>query len=447
MVVEAVVLLGIQHLQKGGGRISLVIAADLVNLIQQHQRIFHPRLPHTGRDAAGHGAHIGPSVSPNLRLIPDAAQGNAHVFLIQSSGNGAGNGCLSGSGRSHQADNRAASLLGQNPHGEKFQHPLLHLFHSIVIFIQNLLCPLQVCAVSRCLIPGKLQQGLDISPDYCAFRGIVPYILKTRNFLFNLLLNLSGCFQLCQLFPEMIGIGARRIFSQLFPDHFQLLPQQILSLVLVHPGLHFFLKFPFKAQNFYLLIHLCAEKLIAVRQSHCLQKLLLILVIKGKVDHDLLHQLLQIRRLRNLAFQLLPYLSAFPAVQVKCLGKIPNHSLSVSRVQILQRVLTLKTDYLCLQKLSVLGKMRQLCFLQSFCQHPDYIVRQLDYLLHRRDGADTVQILRPRLLYLNILLSYQKDPLFFQHGLLNGLYRTFSAYIKMYYHTRKNGHSPQRHYG
>ena len=220
MVVEAAVLLGVQHLQKGRRRISLVVAAHLVDLVQQHQRIFHACLAHSGRDAAGHGSHIGAPVSPDLRLVPDAAQGNAHILFVQRPGDGPGDGGLSRSGRPHQTDDRAPALFRQDPHSQELQHPLFDLFHAVVILIQDCLRPLQVRAVRGRLVPGKLQQRLDIAPEHGAFRGIVPDILEPADLLFNLFLYFLRSLQLRKLLPEMVGVGACGVFSQLLPDDF-----------------------------------------------------------------------------------------------------------------------------------------------------------------------------------------------------------------------------------
>ena len=51
-----------------------MVVAQLVDLVQQQQRVAAPRLIDGGDDAAGHGAHIGLAVTPDLRLITDAAQ-------------------------------------------------------------------------------------------------------------------------------------------------------------------------------------------------------------------------------------------------------------------------------------------------------------------------------------------------------------------------------------
>ena len=70
VVAELPVLLTVQHFQKRREGIPLVIVADLVNLVQKHQRVLHLRLPQTVGNPARHRAYIGLPVSPDFRLVP-----------------------------------------------------------------------------------------------------------------------------------------------------------------------------------------------------------------------------------------------------------------------------------------------------------------------------------------------------------------------------------------
>ena len=76
MVAIRAVLLCIQHLQQRRRRIPPVIGPHFVYLIQKQQRISRAGLGQSRHDAARHSAHIGLPVTPDLRLIVNAAQGN-----------------------------------------------------------------------------------------------------------------------------------------------------------------------------------------------------------------------------------------------------------------------------------------------------------------------------------------------------------------------------------
>ena len=54
VVVEAVILLGIEHFEQRRGWIAAEVGAHLVNLVEQEQRVRRLRLAHRLDDLAGH---------------------------------------------------------------------------------------------------------------------------------------------------------------------------------------------------------------------------------------------------------------------------------------------------------------------------------------------------------------------------------------------------------
>ena len=117
MIGKMRILLRIQHLQHGCCRISFIIAAHLIDLIQKHQRISDTAFLQCSHDAARHRAYIRSSVSSDLSLIADTAKADTHILFVQCFSHRTGNGSLSCSRRSHQTDNGTLSLLCQAPHG------------------------------------------------------------------------------------------------------------------------------------------------------------------------------------------------------------------------------------------------------------------------------------------------------------------------------------------
>ena len=140
MIPEFYILLSVQHLQERGKGISLIVAADLVNLIQKHQRISHSGMTQSVYHAARHSAYIGFPMATDFCLIPNSAQADADILFAQSPRYRPGNGSFSRSRRSYQTDDGAGSLFRQNPYSQVFQNSLLHLFQAIVILFENFLC-------------------------------------------------------------------------------------------------------------------------------------------------------------------------------------------------------------------------------------------------------------------------------------------------------------------
>ena len=87
MVIERMILFGVEHFQHRRGRISTVIHPHLVDLVQQEKRVSHTGLRHLLQQLAGHGADIGSSMASDLRFVADATQGHPDKFSIRRASN------------------------------------------------------------------------------------------------------------------------------------------------------------------------------------------------------------------------------------------------------------------------------------------------------------------------------------------------------------------------
>jgi len=83
MVPEAVVLLRIEDLEQGRGRVAAIVTAQLIDFIQQNQRIVLAGLADGIDDPSWHGTDIGPAMAADFRLVMDPAQGHADILAAQ----------------------------------------------------------------------------------------------------------------------------------------------------------------------------------------------------------------------------------------------------------------------------------------------------------------------------------------------------------------------------
>ena len=81
MIAESIILLPIQHF-KECGRVAVMRNAQLIHLVQKHQRIYSSCLLHRVNDAPRHRANICPPVSANFRFILYAAQRHTDIFPV-----------------------------------------------------------------------------------------------------------------------------------------------------------------------------------------------------------------------------------------------------------------------------------------------------------------------------------------------------------------------------
>ena len=108
MIVESVVLLGIENFEKRRRGVAPEIGAHLVHFVQAEDRIAGFCLSHVLDDLSRKSANIGAPVAPDLGLVPHAAQRKPHEIAARGPGNRLGDGGLSHARRTHQAEDRSA---------------------------------------------------------------------------------------------------------------------------------------------------------------------------------------------------------------------------------------------------------------------------------------------------------------------------------------------------
>ena len=305
MIGKFIILLGIEDLKKCGRGISLVICTYFVDLIEQHQRIFHLRLMESRRNASRHRTDVGSSVAADLRLIPHTAETDADVFFIQGSRHASRNRGLTGSRRACQAENRALAFLRQGAYGQEFEDSLFYFRKTVVIFLQNLACSCQILIVTGCLIPRKPQQCLDIAADHACLGRIAGRIFQTVDLLGNPLFHLFGGFELLELLLIIFNLGPGIVLAEFLADDFKLLAQNIITLVLIDPLFDFSLNLRTDLLNLNLVGDHDAERIIPLGKLHSLQQFLAVYVVEGQIHADLIHQLSNFFGSEDLACQFL----------------------------------------------------------------------------------------------------------------------------------------------
>ena len=86
VVHEVRVLLGIEHLHQGGGRIAPIIGPDLVYLVKHEYRVVGTAVPDSLDNAPRERADIGPAVAADLRLVADTSQRHSDELAVHGLG-------------------------------------------------------------------------------------------------------------------------------------------------------------------------------------------------------------------------------------------------------------------------------------------------------------------------------------------------------------------------
>src|SRR5947209_2904666 len=158
MISERAVLLGVEDLEECCTWVAAVIAAKLIDLIKQNDRINGSSSLHELDDLPGHRSNVGPTVTPYLRFIMNAAKSQTHELSPRRPGYRFSKACLADTGSADKTQDRALWALYQLAYGQKFQDTFLDLGKAVMIFVQDLFGHGEVVDLSGSLGPWDIDQ-------------------------------------------------------------------------------------------------------------------------------------------------------------------------------------------------------------------------------------------------------------------------------------------------
>jgi hypothetical protein len=162
VVVEGVVLLGIEHLEQRRGGIAAPVGAHLVDLVQQEEGVGGLGLLHRLDDLAGHGADVGPPVAADFGLVAHAAEAEAHELTAGGPRDRAAERGLADAGRADQAEDRALQRAGAGLHSQVLEDAFLDLLQAVVVGFEDLLGPHHVDGLGLGLAPWDREQPVEV---------------------------------------------------------------------------------------------------------------------------------------------------------------------------------------------------------------------------------------------------------------------------------------------
>ena len=162
VILEGVVLFGVQNLQQCRGWIATEIRAHLVDLVQQEQRVTYTHLAHVLNNLAGHGADVGTTVTANLGLVTHATQSHANELAVRCLGDGLTQRGLTHAWRANQTQNRSLQLIDALLHSQVLDNALFDLFQTKVIRIQYFLGVAQGVVDTALFAPRQAYQRFDV---------------------------------------------------------------------------------------------------------------------------------------------------------------------------------------------------------------------------------------------------------------------------------------------
>ncbi len=256
MILELGVLFGVQHFQQGRSRIAAEVLSQLVDLVQQEQRVRRAGLFQVGDDLARQRADIGPAVAADLRLVTHAAQRLAHKFAPRRLGDRTAQRGLAHARRADEAQDRALQLVGARLHREIFDDPVLDLVERIMIGVEHFLRLADVLLDAALLAPRQAQQHVEIVADDSrlgAHRLHRAQLLELCRRLGARLLRQLRLLDLLGQFGEFVAVLA--LAAQLGLDRLELFVEVIFALRLFHLALHAAANAAFDLQHTQLALH------------------------------------------------------------------------------------------------------------------------------------------------------------------------------------------------
>ena len=105
MIAITPVLRAVKHLEKRrNGRLTPIVFRELVDLIQQNQRVLAARAPEGFRNSPRHRTDIGSAVAAKFGFVLNAAEADAHITPSECARDALGNRRFARSGRPHEAE-------------------------------------------------------------------------------------------------------------------------------------------------------------------------------------------------------------------------------------------------------------------------------------------------------------------------------------------------------
>ncbi len=293
VVVEAVVLLGVEDLEERRGRVAPEVRPQLVDLVEHEHRVRGPGPLQALDDPARERPDVGPPVAPDLGLVADAAEADPVELAAQRPGDRLAQRRLAHARWTVEQQDRRLHVALELEHGEVLQDPLLDVVEPVVVLVQDLLGAGDVELVLGRVAPGEVQDRLGVVPDDAVLGtgGVRPgqlgqLLLQRLDDRLGQVVALVG-----QLVPELVGVPARPLgLAQLVLDGLELLAQEELPLLLVHVGLDLGPDLLGDLEHADLLLEVVQDQLGPVEQGARLQQALLFLDVDLQVRRDKVDQ-------------------------------------------------------------------------------------------------------------------------------------------------------------
>ncbi len=229
MVGERAVLLGVEDLEEGACRISRIRDGELVDLVQDEDRVLRAGPFHALDDPAGERPDVSPPVPPYLRLVLDTAEADPDIFSPKRIRDAPPEARLPGAGRAREEEDRALLLLLELHDREVLDDPLLDLLKAVMVALEYAAGLLDIDAL---LLggPGESEQEVEVVSYPLTLMVLAPARLEFLQFGESFLPDLLGHRRALDPLPVAFLAGGAVASVELLLDHPELLAEHRLAV-------------------------------------------------------------------------------------------------------------------------------------------------------------------------------------------------------------------------
>jgi hypothetical protein len=235
VVGERVVLLGVEHLEESGRRVTAEVVPDLVDLIEHEDRVDRRPLLHALDDLAGERADVRAAVAADRGLVVHATERHAHELAAERAGDAATERRLADAGRADEAEDRALLVALELADREVLDDALLDLLEAVVVLVEDLAHLGDVDVVRGLLRPRDVEDPVEVGADDGVLGRADLHGAEALELLARDLLGLVREVRLRDALLEAVEVALiALVLAELLLDGLELLAKDVLALVLAH---------------------------------------------------------------------------------------------------------------------------------------------------------------------------------------------------------------------
>ena len=418
VIAEVVVLLGIEHFEQRRLRVAAKIGADLVDLVDHHDRIARAGVAHRADDRSGHRADIRAAMPADLGLVVHAADREPHELASHRARDRLAERRLADARRTDEAEDRAGQLLLELADREILDDAILDLVEIVVIFVENRARRFDVDVIGGLGVPRQRHEPIEVRANDAVLRARLRHFRETVELAIGGLLHVFGHRGGVDLRAQFVRLGLLRIdFAELFLNRAQLLAQIELALILLHLALNVALNLVTELDDFELLGEQQRQLAHALCGVALFEQCLPVGGLQAHRRRDEVGQHHRIGDVRDLHLHLARRLRKIGEQLLEEPGEVALHR---DELFVLDRCI----GQLGIGRDHVRRDLRELLDLEDLLPRDDATQRavgNLEHLLNDADRSDALNVVGPRVLDLAIAQHDQADRLPFAQRLLDEL--------------------------